>query len=51
MFQKLNLSVQHLHRTEFATICLEELQEGKWKHLTTDEVQRLRKLISVPISK
>ncbi|MCQ2752342.1 MAG: rRNA pseudouridine synthase [Coriobacteriales bacterium] len=41
MFEAIGNKVVHLHRKSFANIELENLQLGKWRNLTNDEVKTL----------
>jgi 23S rRNA pseudouridine2605 synthase len=45
MMEAVNLRLTRLIRTAFAGIELADLEKGKWRHLTTTEVARLKKMI------
>jgi len=44
MFEAIGYPVQKLERTKIAFLTLKDLQPGSFRHLTTDEVNRLKKL-------
>ena len=45
MMEAVNLRLTRLIRTAFAGIELKDLEKGKWRHLTTAEKERLKKMI------
>ena len=46
IFRKYNTKVVKLHRTIFAGITADDLSFGKWKKLTTEEIEYLKKITS-----
>jgi len=44
MVEKLGNRVASLHRIRVSTLCLGNLAEGRWRHLTADEVAKLKAL-------
>lgn len=46
IFRKYNTKVIKLHRTVFAGITADDLSFGKWKKLTTEEINYLKKITS-----
>jgi 23S rRNA pseudouridine2605 synthase len=46
MFEAVGHPVVSLHRSRYATLTLGDLEPGKWRELTAEEVQALRELSS-----
>ncbi len=47
IFRHYNTIVKRLHRNYFGGLSANELAEGKWKKLTTDEIRQLRQLVGM----
>jgi pseudouridine synthase len=45
MLASSGFEVKRLRRVRFGTVCIGDLNEGEWRHLTGDEVRALRRLV------
>ena len=47
MFEALNYRVIYLERVQIATLTLEQVPRGRWRHLTPEETHKLKRLVKL----